>query len=135
MKAKLIASAHWVMEEDQEQKVVLLRRLALPFASLGELSSANQEVVQLIRPEHRTWGIVVDMRQARSRNDPSFESAMRGLRDAVEARFARTAVLLGTAVGLLQVTRLAREDGATSLATQSETEALRFARGQPVKKG
>jgi hypothetical protein len=134
MKGKLLLSAHWLMEEDVAQRVVLLRRMALPFSSLDELSNANQEVVRLIRPEHRAWGIVVDMRQAPARNDPSFESAMRGLRDAVELRFARTAVLLGTAVGLLQVTRLTREDGATSLATQSEAEALRFARGQPVQK-
>jgi len=134
MKSRLLASAHWLLEEDPAQKVVLLRRMALTFGSLDELSSANQQVVQLIRPEHRTWGIVVDMRQAPPRNDPSFETAMRGLRDAVEQRFARTAVLLGTAVGLLQVTRLTREDGATSLATQSEAEALRFARGQPAKR-
>ena len=134
MKSKLLTSPHWLMEEDPMQRVVLLRRMGLPFGSLDELSAANQQVVQLIRPEHRAWGIVVDMRQAPPRNDPSFESAMRGLRDAVELRFARTAVLLGTAVGLLQVTRLTREDGATSLATQSEAEALRFARGQPVQK-
>jgi len=134
MKYKLLSSAHWFMEESIAQRVVMLRRTALPFGSLDELSSANQEVVRLIRPEHRAWGIVVDMRQAPPRNDPSFESAMRGLRDAVEERFARTAVLLGTAVGLLQVTRLAREDGATSLATQSEAEALRFARGEPLRK-
>jgi hypothetical protein len=72
------------------------------------------------------------MRHAPPRNDPAFETAMRGLRDAVEVRFARTAVLLDTAVGLLQVTRLTREDGAGTFATQSEAAALRFARGQPV---
>jgi hypothetical protein len=70
--------------------------------------------------------------QAPPRNDPAFESAMRGLRDAVEVRFARTAVLLESAVGLLQVSRLTREDGAETFATQSEAAALRFARGQPV---
>jgi hypothetical protein len=132
MRAQLITSAHWLMEEDRLNKVVFLRRMALPFGSMEELTSANQQVVRQIRPEHREWGIVVDMRQAPPRNDPSFESAMRGLRDAVEVRFARTAVLLETAVGLLQVTRLTREDGATTFATQSEAAAVRFARGQPV---
>ncbi|MEY2934181.1 MAG: hypothetical protein RL033_4930, partial [Pseudomonadota bacterium] len=132
MRAQLITSAHWLMEEDRLNKVVFLRRMALPFGSLEELTSANQQVVRQIRPEHREWGIVVDMRQAPPRNDPSFESAMRGLRDAVEVRFARTAVLLETAVGLLQVTRLTREDGATTFATQSEAAAVRFARGQPI---
>ncbi|MEO8180909.1 MAG: cytochrome b5 domain-containing protein [Deltaproteobacteria bacterium] len=135
MRAQLIASAHWLMEEDRQHRVVFLRRMALPFGSLEELSTANQQVVGHIRPEHQEWGIVVDMRQAPPRNDPSFESAMRALRDAVEVRFARTAVLLETAVGLLQVTRLTREDGATTFATQSEAAALRFARGQPIPSG
>ncbi len=132
MRVNLFTSAHWLMEEDRLSQVVFLRRMALPFGSLEELTASNQQVVRQIRPEHREWGIVVDMRQAPPRNDPSFESAMRGLRDAVEVRFARTAVLLETAVGLLQVTRLTREDGATTFATQSEAAAIRFARGQPV---
>jgi len=56
---------------------------------------------------------------------------MRGLREAIETRFARTAVLLETAVGLLQVTRLAREDATGTFATQDEAAAFRFARGEP----
>jgi sulfite reductase alpha subunit-like flavoprotein/predicted heme/steroid binding protein len=132
VKTKLLASAHWLMEEDRRNKLVYLLRLAMPFSSVEEITSANQQVVARIRPEHKDWGIVVDMRQAPPRNDPAFEGAMRGLRDAVEVRFARTAVLLESAVGLLQVTRLTREDGAETFATQSEAAALRFARGQPV---
>lgn len=132
MRTQLLASAHWFMEEDRDSRVVWLRRLAMPFGCIEEITSANQQVVSRIRPEHREWGIVVDMRHAPRRNDPTFEAAMRGLRDAVQVRFARTAVLLETAVGLLQVTRLTREDGSSSFATQSEAAALRFARGQPV---
>lgn len=132
VKTKLIVSAHWLMEEEREGRLVWLRRMAMPFGSVEEIINANQQVLSRIRPEHREWGVVVDMRHAPPRNDPAFEAAMRGLRDAVEVRFARTAVLLETAVGLLQVTRLTREDGAATFATQSEAAAVRFARGQPV---
>ena len=72
------------------------------------------------------------MAQAPPRNDPAFESAMRGLRAAVEVSFARIAVLLGTQVGVLQVQRITREDSAKSYATVSREAALRFARGLRV---
>ena len=44
--------------------------------------------------------------------------------------FARVAVLLDSAVGVLQVDRLGRAEGGKTYATQSESAATRFARGQ-----
>jgi hypothetical protein len=128
----LLSSAHWLMEEDAPFRVVWLRRLPLPFASIRELTAANEDVIQQMVARHRAWGVVVDMRTAPSRNDPGFEAAMRGLRSSVETHFARTAVLLATLVGKLQVDRLTRNDGAASFATTDEAIALRFARGEPV---
>jgi hypothetical protein len=132
VKTLLLASRHWQMEEDSVQGVVWLRRSALPFASIGDITAANAAVVRKIEPRHRSAGVVVDMRAAPSRNDPGFEAAMRGLRSNVEKGFARTAVLLATQVGKLQVNRIAREEGAASFATTDEQAALRFARdGSP----
>lgn len=132
MKNNLLRITHWVMDEDRDHRIVWLERTPLPFGSIDEVTLANGQVVQQLAPHHRQWGIVVDMAHAPSRNDPAFESAMRGLRASVEASFARTAVLLGTQVGVLQVKRLAREDSAKSYATVSREAALRFARGLPV---
>lgn len=120
------------MDEDRDHRVVWLHRTAQPFASLDEVTVANEQVVQKLEPRYRLWGVVVDMAHAPARNDPAFESAMRGLRAAINASFARTAVLLGTQVGVLQVKRIAREDSAKSFATVSRDAALRFARGLPV---
>lgn len=131
VKRNLLRVTHWVMDEDSDDRVVWLERTALPFGSLDEVTAANEQVVQKFAPYHRQWGIVVDMAHAPPRNDPAFESAMRGLRAAVEASFARTAVLLGTQVGVLQVQRITREDSAKSFATVSRDAALRFARGLP----
>jgi hypothetical protein len=128
----LLASTHWLMEEDSVHRVVWLHRLPVPFTSIGEITAANAAVIQQILPRHRTAGVVVDMRAAPPRNDPAFEAAMRGLRSNVETRFARTAVLLATQVGMLQVNRITREDGATSFATTNEQAAFRFARGESV---
>lgn len=119
---------HWLVDEDRAAQVVWLRRTARVFVTLDELLRENQQVVARLGKHHHSWGLVVDMRHAPSRNDPAFEEAMRGLRTAVEARFARTAVLLGTAAGVLQVNRITRTDGTQSLATQSEQAAFDFAR-------
>jgi hypothetical protein len=117
------------MDEDRDHRIVWLERTAQPFGSLAEVTTANQEVVRKFASYHREWGIVVDMAQAPARNDPAFEGAMRGLRAAIEVTFARTAVLLGTQVGVLQVKRITREDAAKSYATVNRDAALRFARG------
>lgn len=132
VKTNLLRVTHWVMDEDRDNRVVWLQRTALPFGSIAEVTVANEQVVQKLAPHHRQWGIVVDMAQAPPRNDPEFETAMRGLRAAVEVSFARIAVLLGTQVGVLQVQRITREDSAKSYATVSRDAALRFARGLRV---
>jgi hypothetical protein len=126
----LLSSPHWLMESDASTRVVWLRRSPVPFGSLVELTGANEAVVGKFVQQYESWSVVVDMRLAPPRNDPAFEAAMRGLRSAIEARFARTAVLLATQVGMLQVNRLTRQDGATSFATTDEVAALRFARGE-----
>lgn len=132
MKTHLLSVTHWVMDEDRDHRIVWLERTPVPFGSIDEVTLANEQVVQKFAPHHRQWGIVVDMAHAPSRNDAAFESAMHGLRASVEASFARTAVLLGTQVGVLQVKRLTREDSAKSYATVSREAALRFARGLTV---
>ncbi|WP_437779739.1 hypothetical protein [Sorangium sp. So ce1097] len=130
MKTTLLASTHWLMEEDGDGRVVWLARRPVPFASIEELTSANAAVLRLIASRHRSAGIVVDMRQASARNDAAFEAAMHGMRAQITSSFARTAVLVATQAGLLQVSRLTRQDGATSFATTIEAEALHFARGE-----
>jgi hypothetical protein len=88
-------------------------------------------VIAAIRDDHATYGVVVDMRQAPPRNDPAFENAMARLRGVVTGKFARTAVLLESAAGVLQVNRLGREDGQPhQFATLSETAAMKFASGR-----
>lgn len=130
VRTTLLSSNHWLMEDVADARVVWLSRRPLAFASLTEIANANSAVVRQIRPQHASCGVVVDMRQAPPRNDAGFEQAMLRLRTEIEARFARTAVLLATQVGVLQVNRITRADGTTSFATTDEAEALRFARGE-----
>lgn len=126
----LIATEHYILEEDEPHRIAVLRRTPVPFKSIDEIVESNDRVLDQLRPYHAGYGVVVDMRQAPQRNDPSFENAMSRLRNRVTEVFARVAVLLDTSVGVLQVDRLGRAEGGKTFATQSEAAATRFARGQ-----
>lgn len=131
MKRGLLSTEHWLMEADPDDRIVWLHRLPVPFASISEIMCANDAVIRKLDAAYASWGVVVDLRRAPPRNDPAFENAMRGLRAAVAASFARTALLLATQAGVLQVSRITREDGSASFATTVEAAALEFARGAP----
>lgn len=126
----LTCTKYWFMEEHFKDRVVVLCRTPIPFESLSVLVKENESVLALLRPEHSTFGVVVDMRQAPSRNDPAFEGAMRVLRETLTARFARLAVLIESAAGVLQVNRLGRGEGQRAFATMSEAAAMKFAKGE-----
>lgn len=125
----LLFTKYWCVEEYTKDRVVVLRRTAVPFDSLDLLIRENAAVISQIRPEHGRFGVVVDMRQAPARNDPEFEHAMRTLRETVTERFARLAILIESDAGVLQVNRLGRGDGQRGFATMSESAAMEFARG------
>ena len=124
----LISNPHWIVEEDEDDRIVTLRRTPTPFSAVAEIVETNEAVISLFRPEHRDFGAVVDMRQAPTRNDPDFEAAMRRLRAVITEQFVRVAVLVDSQVGVLQVDRLGRFDERETLATQSEAATRRFAR-------
>lgn len=126
----LVSTPLWTMEEDRERKIVLLTRSAAPVASLEELVTQNEQVIAKMAPHHRDYGIVVDTRQAPQRNDADFEGAMSRLRRECSARYNRVAVLLISAMGVLQVRRIGRSDEASTYATQSREAAIKFAMAQ-----
>ncbi|HEX5659700.1 MAG TPA: cytochrome b5 domain-containing protein, partial [Polyangiales bacterium] len=126
---RLHTGTHWVFEEDPKQKLAVLRRTPVPAVSLEELSPENERVLRCLGPEHRRYGLVVDTRQARLRNDVFFEDAMAKLRRELVGHFQRTAVLLESSIGELQVARIERDERRQSIATRSESAAFKFAQG------
>lgn len=134
MRLKLLSTDHWQMEEDGQARVMWLRRSDVPFRSIEEVTSEADEILKLLATYHRLWGLVTDLRRAPSRNDPAFEDATRRLRTTLIASFARTAIILASPAGMLQLNRVKRDDGCQFLATLSEEQALRFARGQQIRK-
>ncbi len=67
------------------------------------------------------------MREGPLRNDSAFEVTLSRARGAIVARFARSAVLVKSAVGRLQMERYAREDKRQApLVFGEEAEAIAY---------
>jgi hypothetical protein len=70
--------------------------------------------------------MLLDLREGPGRNDASFEAAMLPAIGSLLSRFARSAMLVKTAVGRLQLQRLGRETAMPMSVFHDEQEALRF---------
>jgi hypothetical protein len=71
----------------------------------------------------REWVILFDARKGPMRNDPAFEQASRPL-GALMQGFKRSAVLVGTATGLLQMKRLGRQGESELHVFDDEAQAM-----------
>ena len=126
---RLHDSEFWLLEEFPEQQIAVLHRTPLPASSLAALAADNDALLLALRDEHRNFGLVVDTREAPLRNDKAFEQTMAKLRLELTSRFQRSAVLLDSALGELQVSRLERDEGRNTFITRSASAAFRFAAG------
>ncbi|HYP89655.1 MAG TPA: cytochrome b5 domain-containing protein, partial [Polyangiaceae bacterium] len=125
----LAANRYWLLEWDGRRGVAFFPRSAEPLLDLADLVAENERVLAALRATAGCRGVVVDTRQAPPRNDPEFEAAMRGMRHELCRNYGRVAVLIVSAVGVLQVVRLGRDDDAPTLVTHSEDDAIQFAMG------
>ncbi|RYZ59432.1 MAG: hypothetical protein EOP07_04080 [Proteobacteria bacterium] len=123
-----LSDSYWSFEEHADERVIILRRTPIPVSSLDELVASNDCIIAMLDDHHRQYGIVVDMREAPQRNDAEFENAMSNLRQVLASTFARITVLLETTPGLLQVSRIGRNDGSEIFATTNEYAAVKFAK-------
>ena len=126
---RLHDSEFWLLEEFPEQQIAVLHRTPLPASSLAALAADNDALLAALREEHQHFGLVVDTREAPLRNDKAFEQTMEKLRVELTSRFQRSAVLLDSALGELQVSRLERDEGRKTFITRSVSAAFRFAAG------
>ncbi len=126
---RLHDSEFWLLEEFPEQQIAVLHRTPLPASSLAALAADNDVLLGALREDHRSFGLVVDTREAPLRNDKAFEKTMERLRVELTSHFQRAAVLLDTPLGELQVSRLERDEGRNTFITRSVSAAFRFAAG------
>lgn len=90
--------------------------------------SYMQTTLAMDRYGRKGRGLLVDVRLSIGRNEPEYDAALRRARERNDAGFARIAVLLRSATGMLQVMRLSEEDGTVRLITMSEPDAIAYLR-------
>ena len=125
----------WVtIERDPSNRIIIYRRTTLPFASTHEMASAFDAVRMAVAdmPLH-DWSLLIDTREGPMRNDDAFEAALRPFRQQFTQRFARTATLVKTAVGKLQVARYAREEHREPRTFLDEAEAIAYLVGDALE--
>lgn len=124
---ELFADRFWQASLDTDAVLHLTRtaehaELTLMRKSLDALSAALRQASE----QHSIRGILLDMREARPRNDAEFEDMTTHYRHELEGAFERIAMLVKTEVGKLQVSRLDRELGTKSHVFDDLADAMAF---------
>lgn len=116
---------HWIVTLDD--RIVRATRTSVPFASDADLR-ATMTLLQSQRlgADRSKLGLLVDLREGPFRNDDAFEATLARFRTEIFSGWAGVASITRTAVGRLQVARLAREDHRMMDVFDNEHDALAY---------
>ncbi|AKT37425.1 hypothetical protein [Chondromyces crocatus] len=116
-----------VVRYAEQHRLMLITRTSRDYDTLDDLRRTFERVLQTLQgiPRGRT-SLLIDSRRAPPRNDPEFEVAFAPLRKATMSHFGQNALLMQSAVGVLQVQRHARNDGIVAGAFISAFDALLY---------
>ena len=108
--AWLFEGAHIRVGVLADSRVVVLERSATPVgdADLATVFGPAEPALRGIARER--YGLLIDVRAARGRNDPEFEKKFEPYRQSIQKGFRRVAIVVTTPHGKLQANRYARED-------------------------
>jgi hypothetical protein len=124
-------SAYFLVVYDSRTRVARMTRLPPKFATVAEVETAFDHVVEcLARLDRAQCSILIDLRAGPMRNDPVFEQTLERQRKRVTQGFRRVAMLVATVTGAAQVERHARADAIGYQVFSDEAEALRYVSGQ-----
>lgn len=125
---------HFYSVVAEDTGVVVLRRSDMRVTNVDALEAALESLLTKVRAHvgaSRGPALLIDMRAAPPRNDEAFEAVARRFRVPLHDCFDRTAVLVQTKAGTLQVRRLDREqaaDATRNAVFDDESEARAFLR-------
>ncbi|MBL9002830.1 MAG: hypothetical protein JNJ46_01220 [Myxococcales bacterium] len=121
----------FVIEHDAARKLVIIRRQALSL-DLALTDETHRDALAKLRPL-RGQRLLTDLRLVPGSNSPSVEAKAQLLRRDLRELFPVHATLVASAVGRLQVLRMARERGEPNMAVfLSEEEAVAHLMTIPV---
>ena len=123
---EIARTQHWIVTLDDAQRIVRATRTPIPFANDDELRATMALLREQSIGDRAKLGLLVDLREGPFRNDESFENALARYRVELFAGWGALATILRTAIGRLQVNRLAREDRREMQVFTEEAEALAY---------
>lgn len=116
---------HVVLEQGGTR--VRIVRSARPFRDTATIERVYSAVHAALRAlDLKDCNMLSDQRLAPGRNEPEFEQALAHVRNQIYPLFRKRAVLVQTAIGKLQVSRLLKEDLCERMVSQDEAELLRY---------
>ncbi|MBL8683638.1 MAG: hypothetical protein JNK05_30990 [Myxococcales bacterium] len=110
-----------------DRKLVIYRRKATPYPDAKTVRAsleASRASMPGTRLAHHVF--LMDVREGPMRSDPEFESATRDAGPELSKMFLRSAVLVKTAVGKLQMNRIRQERNTAFEVFDDEAKALDY---------
>lgn len=126
---------HFAIEELRDRRVLVLTRKATRPETAQALFAGFLQAMSATRPDHDSYGLVLDARAAPGNNTPEFERTLQRMRDVLVARFPNVVLVVHTAIGQLQADRLNRERGLMTRIAQDRETAIRLAESSAPKHG
>jgi hypothetical protein len=123
-----LRTPHVTISRGTGESFVRIARTAEPIRSLAEIDVVEDALERAApKSERDKLGLLMDVREAPLRNDPEFEQTIAPRVARLGVGFARTAVLVRTAIGKLQVARQSRGATGSAIATfDDEKGAIAF---------
>jgi hypothetical protein len=102
----LAANRFFQLTIDRDRKLVRWMRTPMPYSMVEQFDDvARASVLGLLTVDRGTHALLIDLREGPMRNDPAFEEAALRFRRDIHRGFARSAVLVRSRAGLLQISR------------------------------
>ena len=83
----------------------------------------------MIRPHHRTFGILIDVRASIVPNNPAVQPALREMRRKMATEVGRIVLLCGSVDAALLLREIVLQDKIAAVVTHDPSDALRRAMG------
>ena len=129
---EILRNSYMVVTLDRDRLLLRLTRTNTAFPNVDEVRQrwleASQTGDRILGVGRSRFALLVDLRSAPGRNDPSFEAVMKEVRPIVMRGFRRIGMLMGTAAGALQIVRHSREDGLERMVSSDEDKLLDYLR-------
>lgn len=127
---ELFHGTHLIVTREESGKLIRARRTATPFASVADMYGVEAQFLRTI-PMRERYGIavLVDVRDAPMLSNDGLEIEAVKVIDAMASEFDRSGLLVRTAVGALQVRRIAKTNSFRLELFEDEAMAIAYLTG------